>query len=104
MLKEMRNGSIERAMHEICMSAKDLDLRSIDLCSGVLEGKLLVRINGILMCEKNCVDVDIYKLADWVGVIADLDAKWQQTNNRLEKQRLVDGMVSEFKKLVLQSA
>lgn len=104
MLIEMRNGSIERAMHEFCMSAKDLDLRSIDLRSGVLEGKFFVRINGILVCEEFCESINIYKLADWVGIIADLDVKWQQTNNKLEKQRLVDGMVSEFKKLVLQSA
>lgn len=104
MLEEMRNGSIERAMHEMCMSAKNLGLRSIDLRSAVLGGKLFVRINGILMCEESCESIDIYKFADWVGIIADLDVKWQQTNSKLEKQRFVDGMVSEFRKLVLQSA
>lgn len=104
MVKQNSNDAMERAMHEICMSAKDLDLRSIDLRSGVLEGKLFVRINGVLMCEESCESINIYKLADWVGIIADLDAKWQQTNNKLEKQRFVDGMVSEFKKIVLQSA
>lgn len=104
MKKQIKNDVMERAMHEVCISVKDLDLKSIDLQVAVFEEKLFVRINGILMCEKSCVDVDIYKLADWIGIIADLDAKWQQTNNKLEKQRFVDGMVSELKKLVLQSA
>lgn len=104
MVKQNSNDAMERAMHEVCTCTKDLDLRSIDLRSGVLKGKLFVRINGVLLCEECCENIDIYKLADWVGIIADLDAKWQQTNNKLEKQRFVDGMVSEFKKIVLQSA
>lgn len=105
MKKQIKNDVMERAIHEvICMCAKDLKLKSIDLSSGVLEGKLIVRINGVLLCEERCENIDIYRLADWVDIIANVDAKWQQTNSKVEKQRYVDGMVREFKKLVLQSA
>lgn len=104
MVEQIKNDVMERAIHEACMCIKDLALQSIKVDARTLEGKIVVHINDVLMCERSCKDINIDNLAEWEGIAGSLDEKWQQTNSRVEKRRIMDDMVSEFRRLVLQSA